>query len=312
MCPRGRCSRGEIALRLPRAAVSVWVPPLPEALPIEPGAEASVEVTVRNDSEIVDEYALQLLGDAGQWSAVEPERLQLMPGTAAAVRVTFRPPRDASLAPGPRPIGLKVASLERPDTSSVVEGMLDVKPFEALSVDLFPRTSHGSSGGKHEVAIDNRGNNRLQVHLNASDPDNVLRFRFSPPVVDSEPGTASFARLRVRHKRRFLRGPSRLRPFTVFVERGEDEPPLSTNGTAVQEQLFPTWALGALVGLAALALLWGFVLTPEVEDTAKNAADKQALHVLVNAGQTTPTDTNGNGSQNGTGSGKQNGNGNSN
>ena len=96
-----------------RSRVTVWVSPLPESLPIEPGTEASIEVTVRNDSEIVDEYALQLLGDTAEWSTVEPDRLRLMPGDSAKARLTFRPPRETTLGHGPRPIGLKVASLER-------------------------------------------------------------------------------------------------------------------------------------------------------------------------------------------------------
>jgi hypothetical protein len=286
--------------------VTVWVSPLPESLPIEPGSEASVEVTVRNDSEIVDEYALQVLGETAAWATVEPGSVRLMPGTSAPARVTFRPPRESTLATGARPIGLKVSSIERPDTSTVVEGALEIGAFDALGLDLFPRTSHGSGGGKHEVSLDNRGNQRLQVQLSASDPDGLLRFRFNPPVLDSDPGTATFARLRVRHRRRFLRGPARMRPFTVFAER-EGAEPVSATGTAVQEQLLPTWMLGGLVGLAALALLWAFFLKPQVQDTAKNAANSQVLKVIGPTG-TTPTGTNGSGSgSGGSGSGGQNG-----
>src|SRR5262249_24977898 len=51
--------------------------------------------------------------------------------------------------------------------------------------------------------------------------------------------------------------------------------------------------------------------TPKVEDTAKNAADKQVLKVVAPAAQTTPTNTNGSGSgsggSNGGGSGGQKG-----
>jgi hypothetical protein len=281
--------------------VTVWLSSLPESLPVEPGAQASCRVTVRNDSNIVDEFALEVLGDAAAWTAVEPQRLSLMPGTTADVTLTFRPPRDSSLTPGPRPVGLKAVSVERPETSTVVEGKLDVQPFGEYSLELIPRTSHGTRSSKHELAFDNSGSRHVHGTITASDPDGTLRFHFSPPAIDAPPGTASFTKVRVRHRKRFMRGPSKSRPFTVVVEP-EGEAPVSAAGTAVQDPSVPTWALGALVGIAALALLWFLLVKPQVKSTAKDAANGAVVKVLGPAA-TSATSTNPSGGAAGGGSG---------
>src|SRR3954465_676120 len=253
-------------------SASATIPATP--LLVQPGGEVSVFIQVRNTGEIVDQYVFEVLGEAAQWASIEPAELSLFPDAEGEIKLTFKPPRDAATAAGSIPFGLKVVSKEHPEDSTAAEGVLEVGLFTDSGAELLPRTPRARLAGKHELAFDNRGNARVNASLSAADPDNKLRFRFSPPALVSQPGTATFAKGAVRPKRKFLWGKPRPFPFKVFIEP-EGEPPIAVDGTMFQEQLIPKMT-GLLVGLAGLLiLLWAFVLRPQIQDTAKTAANKE-------------------------------------
>jgi hypothetical protein len=253
-------------------SASATIPPTP--LTVEPGSEVSVFVQVRNTGEIVDQYTFEVLGEAAQWAKLDPPELSLFPGAEGEIKVSFAPPREATTQSGEIPFGLKVVSKEDPEDSVVEEGLLEVGTYADLGAELLPRTSRGRLAGKHELAFDNRGNRRINAQLTAADPDNKLRFRFSPPALVSPPGTAVFAKVAVRPKRKFLWGRPKTYPFKVFIE-SEGETPLAVDGTIFQEQLIPKWSTALVAVAGILILLWAFLLRPSIQDTATNAADKK-------------------------------------
>ena len=71
--------------------------------------------------------------------------------------------------------------------------------------------------GTHDLAIDNRGNARLNAEVEGTDADRQLKFDIKPPGVVVEPGMAGFAKVRVSPVKRFWRGQPKTRPFQLFV-----------------------------------------------------------------------------------------------
>ena len=63
--------------------------------------------------------------------------------------------------------GLRARSREDPAGSAVEEGSVQVGTFMDPRAELVPRTSRGSRGGTHEIAVDNRGNARLSAEIEA-------------------------------------------------------------------------------------------------------------------------------------------------
>jgi hypothetical protein len=247
-------------------------------LAVEPGEAVTVALTVRNGGSVVDQFTIEVLGDAGTWATVDPPTLSLFPAAQETARITFRPPRVATTPAGSVRFGVMVHSKEDPDGSNVVEGTLEIGGFLASAAELAPRTSHGSRTGRHEVAVDNRGNLRLETTLEGVDPDRLVRFDFDPPTLSVEPGGAGFVRLLVKPVTSFWRGPAKTRPFQVAVK--PDAPgavPLVVDGSYLQESILPWWFLRALVALAALLvgaiLLWVFVLQPQIRSTAADTLE---------------------------------------
>ncbi|MFW6187377.1 MAG: hypothetical protein ACOC84_05210 [Actinomycetota bacterium] len=230
---------------------------------LEAGGAASVSLTVRNDRDVVDEYRFRVVGRLDRWAAVEPEKVSVYPGDSATVTVLFRPPRSWEVPAGKTPYGVQVLPTQHPQDSVVAEGVLDVRPFWETSAELVPRTSEGRGGGRHRVAVDNRGNTPVTVQLVPSDPEERLHMVLGAPALTIQPGTVQSADLRVRPRHRIWRGTQAAHPFTVELRPDGGSGNMLT-GTHRQDPLLPGWSpkivkWSIVLGVVAL-LVFGVVI----------------------------------------------------
>jgi len=254
---------------------------------VTPGGEAVTEVRIRNSGTVVDQFTLEVLGDASAWAIVEPAVVPLFPGAEAVARVRFKPPKSSSVLAKAIPFAVRVKSREDARASLVEEGVVEVGPFNDTTAELIPRTAKGSSHARAQLALDNRGNVRINARLTAADPDRKLNFTISPPALTTEPGTVGFASIRINPRTRFLTGPPRLAPYKVNVHQ-DGLPTITVDGSMQQVGMVPPWLLPALIGLAALllvlAILWFVVLRPSLSSIAKDqvASQTSSLQQQVN------------------------------
>jgi hypothetical protein len=271
------------------------------ALAVEPGESVSTELRVRNTGEVVDQFSFQPLGDAAPWITVDPPTVRLFPETDALVTVTIAPPRDSTAKPGLATWAVKAIPKEDPTGASVGEGTVDVGTFVELGAELQPMTARARFTGKFELAVDNRGNLAVPVRINGNDSEHALAFDVNPPQLDSQPGSAHFAKIRIKPADKIWRGQPKNHPFQVVVEPqarvtgpveegGELPPPdaqpvapVVVNGNLLQEPILPPWLLKALLALIALLLLlfilWKTLLEPRVESAARDVALEEVAPV---------------------------------
>jgi hypothetical protein len=250
-----------------------------KAVTVTPGGEASLEVRVRNSGTVVDQFTLEVLGDASAWAIVEPAVIPLFPGAEAVARVKFKPPKTSSVPARAIPFAVRVRSREDSRASLVEEGVVEVGPFNDTFAELIPRTAKGSTRARAQLALDNRGNVRINARLTAADPDRKLNFVITPPALTAEPGTAGFASIRLSPRQRFLTGPPKVNPYKVHVHQ-DGLPTITVDGTMQQEGLIPKWLLPALIALLALlivlTILWFVLLKPAISSVATQAIAPQA------------------------------------
>jgi len=104
---------------------------------VEPGGDATCTVRVWNTGDVVDAYAVEVLGPAAAWTDVEPATVSLFPGSNGVALLTFRPPRTPDALAGTLPFAVRVQSRDAGMATSVVEeGSLDVAPFAELAAEL--------------------------------------------------------------------------------------------------------------------------------------------------------------------------------
>lgn len=252
-------------------------------LRVEPGGTVDFDLRVRNTGTVVDQFSFEVLGDAGAWAAADPPTVSLFPGADDVAHIRFSVPRSAGSRTGVIPFAVRVVSREDPEGSVVEEGTLEVGAFAEVSAELLPRTSRGARTGRHELALDNRGNTRVNALLGATDPGELLRFSFDPPALAPEPDTATFSKLVVRPVKTFWRGRPKTHPFQVTVET-EGSGPLTLEGAYLQEPRLPGWLWKALLAFLALLLLllllWFTVLKPTVKSAARDAAEQAVQQPL--------------------------------
>ncbi|MFC4555549.1 hypothetical protein [Georgenia faecalis] len=242
------------------------------------GSVETIPLQIRNDSDIVEGYRLEVLGVPSAWATIEPAEITgLYPGAETTATVAFHPPRNASAPAGELSFGVRIVPTEHPEQAVVPEGVVEVLPFLDTTAELIPRASRGRRGARHQLAVDNRGNVAITVDLYGADDGHLLTVSPRPERVTVEPGQAAFADVRVKPVSSLWRGPSITHPFTVTA-RTEETSSVTLDGTHLQEALVPRWLpkalLAALALLLLLAALWFLVLRPTIVSTAQEAVEE--------------------------------------
>ena len=258
----------------------------PNELTVEPGSAVTCQIRVRNTGHVVDQFTLEVLGEALAWASVDPPTLSLLPDGEGSATVTFAISRGFEVAAGTYPFAVKATSKEDPAGSVTEEGTLVVGTLRDMFIELLPRTARARRAAQYEVAVDNRGNQRLNANLSAVDPNNALRFRLGAPALVADPNTATFSKLAVAPVRRFWKGPSKTHSFQVLAD-APPGPPITAEGVLLQEALLPPWLWKALLLLLALlilaAILWFALLKPAITSAARKAV---AVPLAQQAAQT--------------------------
>ncbi|MFG3228065.1 hydrolytic protein [Kitasatospora sp. NPDC048194] len=276
------------------------------ALTVAPGGVATTTLTVRNDLDIVEAYALEVVGDCAAWTTVEPARVSLFPGTSETVTIRLAPPRSPAARAGEFPLGVRVLPTERPELVTVPETTVTVTPFHELQAALAPRRRRGWLRGRYRTSVRNLGNAPTTVVPTPGQPGEDLRFRVSPERLRLEPGESGEMRLQARARKLIWFGKQATWPFEVTVApadpaagpdgvgkdgdgkdgdgggKGGSAPAVDPtaaqhpklDGEFLQVPVFPKWLLALLAALIALLLAWFALVRPAVRSSAKQAAEK--------------------------------------
>lgn len=237
---------------------------------MEAGGEADASLRIRNTSDIVEEYHIDVVGDPALWCTAEPATLRLYPGTTGTVRLTFAPPRGPDPAAGPHPYGVRVRPVEAPDAVTVPEGNVSVVPFTDVRAELLPVMVRGWRRARPKLVVDNYGNTPVTASVQAAVQDNSVDFDTRMPSFQVAPGRAHFGLLTGRPHRLLWFGQKVRHPFTATVTPS-GSPTASVSGTYIQTALLPSWLARVLTALLALAIvfagLW-FMAKPSIASKA--------------------------------------------
>ncbi|MFB9467563.1 COG1470 family protein, partial [Streptomyces cinereospinus] len=248
---------------------------------VAPGDTATTTLTVRNDSDIVEAYGLEVVGDCAAWTTVEPARVSLYPGTSETVTIRLAPPRSPQVRAGETALGVRVLPTEHPESVRVLETTVHIEEFHELHTELVPRRRRGWLRGRYRLAVRNQGNSPVRVGFTPGQQGEELAFAFTPAEPALEPGESTEAGLRVRTGRPVWFGAPVVWPFTVDTAetRAEEEAAAddgagraSLDAEFVQIPIFPRWLLVLLAALLALLLAWFALVRPAVRSAAQEAA----------------------------------------
>ncbi|MFW6097590.1 MAG: FHA domain-containing protein, partial [Chloroflexota bacterium] len=189
----------------------------PTQLTVVPGEEEALQAQLANDGVQVAHYRLRLQGLPEGWVSIPRETVRLMPGDETTLTVRIHPPRQSNARAGRHAFQVHVSANE--ETGDVViEGVLNLSLFSALSVDVHP--THLNHGDRTRVEIHNEGNSETVITLRGRDPAGEIRFDGAHEL-RVPPGETESSELTVVAAQRPWLGRKVTRPFHIEVTAGE-------------------------------------------------------------------------------------------
>lgn len=271
-----------------RVTVGVTATFVDEDLYVVPGEETTCEVRLFNDGTVVDQFTLDVLGDAKEWTTLSTTSVNVFPQQEATVELTFAPPRSADIPAGEMTFAVRVLSREDTEGSTVKEGTIEIGGFTEPALELMPRTAGGRFSAKYRVVVTNTGNAPYEADLFAADADDKLGLKLRERRVQVDGGTSVIVKLRAKPHKMIIKGESESLPFQVIVE-DPDGDELTTDGVMTQRALLPRSTMKvlavAVAAVAALVLLYQMVLKPVVQSEAGQAAVERANELASSAQQ---------------------------
>ena len=124
----------------------------PERADAAPGGNLTFDVTVRNASDIVEHYGVELLGlPDGATVRTEPDVAKLRPAESGTVTVRVTLPVQPPAPAGTYVLGALVRSTHRQDVSRCVEVPVELASVEAITVRPSPEVATGGRAGRYTV-----------------------------------------------------------------------------------------------------------------------------------------------------------------
>lgn len=246
-----------------------------------PETTATVTAWVRNLSEVVETYHVDVVGDPASWAVVEPPLLSLLPGAEERTTITFHVPVADRVPSGLVPWGLRVRAETDPTSTAVEEAALEVEGVAVVAAELLPETARARRRSQHRVVLENRGNTTADVTLRARDKDEVLELRMEAGYLSLPAGASREVGVRVRSQQR---GRAH-HPFTIEVSEPDGTTTVLRGALDQRPPAKAVWV--AMLVAAALVLA---VLTrggPQVATSIRQTSDTVPPESLADGATTT-------------------------
>lgn len=230
---------------------------------VEAGATTPLSIEVINRGESADQFEFAIEGLDPEWTAIPVPTVTLQPQDSSQEKLFFRVPRTNESLAGNYPFVVKVRSLSTGD-SRTVQGVLTIKPFHHISIDISPKKGYFSAFSKNntfQATLINLGNTDHSLQLFGSDPEDHCSFEFDSEQVGLSAGQQRNVNITVspRSQRFFLS--SRLFGFSISA-RSTDNPSVMAVAQGQLEHR-PIFGFGTLVTMliaAIIFVLWLLVL----------------------------------------------------
>ncbi|GAB2681794.1 COG1470 family protein [Thalassiella azotivora] len=235
----------------PRVDLRVAVEP--DRVDLAAGRQETVTVTVRNVGRTVQHVTTRVEGlPDGATFRPDPEAVKLLPGDEATVVLELRLPERPPPRAGTHVLGVLCASTHDRSVSHCEELRLSVAAAPAATLTPDRTLVRTRRHGRFVLTAANTGNQPLRLGLRATDPEQVLHARISPPSVELAPGQQG-------HVVVALSGPTvwtgQDRQHAVRLDATGEGVEATTTVQFVQRPRLPGGALRTVGAVAALAVL---------------------------------------------------------
>ena len=246
----------------------------PRRLEIVPGEPVAFQIAVYNSRNVIDAYAVTLLGldgpetgGGGVSVVTEPRSLSLFPGTEGTLTVLCTLPQG--FPAGPRTIGVATVSTTDATVSVVEDIEVVVAAVQDLALEVRPQSVTGGRRALLGMTLENRGNVPVGLTIRADDAEGVLDFAYENPHLVAPPASTVRTRVAVSGRRPLVGSPTpRIITLAADEDGGQSRQAVAT---FIQKPLIPRALLTLLAVVGALGL-WAAVLFRGVDQAVDDVA----------------------------------------
>jgi beta-lactam-binding protein with PASTA domain len=208
---------------------------------VDAGSALTFTATVRNESQIVDNYDLAVLGLPENWAVVTPSAAFLVPlgsgrgDSELELRIDIAPPRDYRSTAGIWTFELVALSRTAGTLAARAIAHFEVLPFQAWSIEVVPPVKSGRFKARYRTAVRNDGNAEQMLWPAAMDDTGKLRRRFAVGKLTIEAGEVGADTLTVRP--RFPKLVGRVTEHRIGVDVVATEPVVAERELSAKEKL---------------------------------------------------------------------------
>jgi hypothetical protein len=239
----------------------------PAHVEVEPGGQpAEAVVAIKNQSDIIQQYTIELTGLDIAWYTLPVTSTALFPGDRDEFRIRLHPPGQPGVGVGTRQFRVVVVARSQAGewlTEGEARGELQVRGVASFRlVDIVPRTAVGRGRGTYHLQIENNGTAEVRLQLEGHDDEEACTFRFpdhAQPLVAAN--TTSRTQLVVTPKKRPWVGPQRTYNFTIYARPRDARGGAQTKSAAfTHKPRFQTLSIWPVLRLTLIALATAGVL----------------------------------------------------
>ncbi len=262
----------------------------PATLEVAPGAEAQMQLMVRNLGNTVEDIDLRLLeqGQPATWMSLQMMRMKLLPGESQTVALRVAPPLGSAILAGTHPF--EVQAVTSRGSMESMTAQVQVTQREAFALDMHPRNLQEKIVCR--FAISDQSNFANIYEVEGQDDSAALNFNFAQLetatlvqdapnklTIRVQPGNTAVLPFTITPKKRpWFRRPEQPFPFKVRVRTQTADWQMLDGQVAVSPRVSLRFLL-LILSLLLLMIGLGFFAVNRVQSEARNSAAATATAV---------------------------------
>ena len=237
-----------------------------DLITVEAGATTPLSIELINRGDSSDQFELIIEGLDPEWTAVPVPVVTIKEHETQEEKIFFKPSRVSESSAGNYPFVLRVRSLTTGEARTV-QGVLTVKPYHHLSVELSPKKGFVSPirhQNTFDVTLINLGNTEHTVQLFGSDPEEACAFEIDSEQVSLGPGQQKTVLVTVNPSKQSLFSGNRLYGFSISARSIEQPSVVAVaQGQLEQRPLMSIGGIAAVIFVLLVVGLWVYLIPPK-------------------------------------------------
>ena len=151
----------------------------PKSLVIRADEVVEASVGLHNLGQSIDQLNISVEGLDSGWYTLPVSSVALFPNDKDELKIIISPPKATKIKAGSYPFRIKVSSQANPEETTIVDMVIAIQTMPDLEISISPQSITGRRG-LYRIAINNPGDNEVQLKLQLSDTNGALQYHLQP------------------------------------------------------------------------------------------------------------------------------------